>query len=101
MCICSLAKMPLFLTRACFFRFSIELRLGESGRLGSSLKLFSEFSKRSRGELVCSFQNRRGLFWKGEEPPKGDCPLLVYMRWGWLAGSRKEVGGTTGAKLSA
>lgn len=66
--------MLLVLTRPCFFRFSIELRLGDRGSCESSLKLFSEFSKRSRGETVCSFQNRRGLFWNGDEL-KGDVSL--------------------------
>jgi hypothetical protein len=51
--------MLLFLTRDCFLRFSMELRLGESGELPSYS--FSDVSKRLLGDVVCSFQKRRGL----------------------------------------
>ena len=66
--------MLLFLTRDCFFRFSIELRLGDSaGELPSNS--FSDDSKRFLGEMVCSFQKRRGLFVNGEESLKGELSL--------------------------
>jgi hypothetical protein len=55
------------LTRDCFFRFSMELRLGDKTAVGdgSRSNSFSE-SKRFFGETVCSFQNRRGLLLNGE-----------------------------------
>lgn len=64
-CFCSRANMLLFFTRDCFLRFSIELRLGESGELISCS--FSDASKRLLGDVVCSFQKRRGLWVKGDE----------------------------------
>jgi hypothetical protein len=62
---CSRANMLLFLTRDCFLRFSIELRLGDRESSESSFSFSG--SKRAWGETVCSFQNRRGLLGKGEE----------------------------------
>mgnify|MGYP006877403333 CR=1 FL=1 len=79
-CFCSRANMLLFLTRDCFLRFSIELRLGERGELTSNS--FSDVSKRLLGDVVCSFQNRRGLLVKGDESRKGELSFVRYIFWG-------------------
>jgi hypothetical protein len=49
--------------------------LGERVEVGSRSNSFSD-SKRFLGETVCSFQNRRGLLLKGDEPPKGELSLV-------------------------
>jgi hypothetical protein len=68
--------MLLFLTRDCFLRFSMELRLGDScAGDDSRSNSFSE-SKRFLGETVCSFQNRRGLLLNGEDAPNGELSLV-------------------------
>jgi hypothetical protein len=68
--------MLLFLTREAFLRFSIELRLGDSEASGSFS--LSE-PKRVLGDVVCSFQNRRGLLLKDES--KGEDSLVKMMFW--------------------
>jgi hypothetical protein len=65
-CFCSRANMLLFLTRDCFLRFSMELRLGDSCAGDDSRSNSFSDSKRFLGEMVCSFQNRRGLLLNGE-----------------------------------
>lgn len=74
-CFCSRANMLLFLTRDAFFRFSMEERLGESGLGEGSLGYSFSEPKRALGDVVCSFQNRRGLLSNGDEP-KGDVSLV-------------------------
>jgi hypothetical protein len=76
-CFCSRANMLLFLTRDCFLRFSIELRLGESGVLAS--ESFSDVSKRLLGDVVCSFQKRRGLCVNGDESRYGELSLASWI----------------------
>lgn len=78
---CSRAYMLLFLTREAFFRFSIELRFGDSD--GSRSYSFSD-PKRFLGETVCSFQNKRGLFVNADES-KGEDSLVRNIFWPTLA----------------
>lgn len=80
-CCCSRANMLLFLTRDCFFKFSMELRLGDSTTGDESHSFSFSESKRFLGETVCSFQNRRGLLLNGEEPLKGELSLVKNNFW--------------------
>jgi hypothetical protein len=66
--------MLLFLTREAFLRFSMEERLGERQGDGSRSYSFSD-PKRPLGDVVWSFQKRRGLLSNGDEP-KGDVSLV-------------------------
>jgi len=66
----------------------MELRLGD--RAGSRSYSFSEL-KRLFGDVVCSFQNRRGLFGKGDESKGEDS--LVRNILGRVLGDGSRAGG--------